>query len=209
MNDKVTLGALAAVLCLSACSNAESGSETSTKTATLYCATINGNGAQTVSSVDDICTICSVSDADMAADDDARTFASISDPVSEGGAGASIRSTAPAGAIFPAGSQAGAFLNFPNDFSGANVAHVVTIRTYAGGALQEEASSSEQFVLGKAAVRTPAAEEDGLPHEFVSFTTSKPFDAVEVYADSYGIRWGAPAVYKIHGLCSDGSVTRN
>lgn len=202
-------GSLALLLCLSGCGVPGAGGVDKEGNVSAFCDTLGAGSSQTLSNVDPGCVDCSVTDAGKAADDDARSFATISDPLSADGPGALILSIAQTGVIYGAGRQVGAFLTFPNDYSGINVAHVVTIRTYAGGFLQEEASTGANISAGRALQRIDIRGDSSLPREFVYFTTSKPFDAVEIHADSRGARWGSPATYQVYGLCSNGGVSGN
>lgn len=175
-----------------------------------YCDSIVGNSKVTTS-FSPGCGDCNVRDATNVADDVARSFASLSinsAPLTQGGA---IRVTAQSGTVFPAGSKTGAYLTIPEQSGGSQVqaggSNSLAIKTYLSGTLQEETNAT-----GSPRPELLAISSDPeLPESYVYFTTTKAFDAVELfisnsqYTVGSGGAQGTPA-YKVYELCSDGGI---
>lgn len=177
---------------------------------TAYCDSIVG-GSTVTATLTEGCLNCDIADAAKVADDVARSFASftINDaPQTQGG---SVRVTAQSGVVFPAGREAGAYITIPEQPDGAEVqllsSNAIAIKTYLGGALQEETSALAEPRLKLQAV----SGDPELPESYVSFTTSKIFDAVELFISNSQTAIGTGGIsqtpaYKVYELCSDGGV---
>lgn len=170
-----------------------------------FCDSIAGDDVEVTTSIDPLCVGCTAEDAAAVADDDAYSFALLNLNAGVPTQGASIRSTA--GRSFAAGSEAGAFLTFPvlpNDTQ-IGLLQVTSVRTYLGGVQQETSEVAGMHMNG-----FPGG--DDLPNTFVSFTTTRPFDAVELKLADNQITAGAGGVqfswsYKVYELCSNGGVS--
>lgn len=179
-------------------------------TKTAYCESIIG-GSTVSTTFSQGCLDCDIVDEAKVADDVARSFASLTindAPPTQGG---SIRVTAQSGVVFPAGQEAGAYITIPDQPGGTQVqllsSNAIAIKTYLAGALQEETSA-----LAEPRVKLQAVSGDPeLPESYVSFTTSKVFDAVELFISNSQTTIGTEGVsqtppYKVYELCSDGGV---
>jgi len=175
-----------------------------------YCDSIVGNS--TVSTTfSPGCLNCDIVDEAKVADDVARSFASLTindAPQTQGG---SVRVTAQSGVVFPAGREAGAYLTIPEQPAGTQVqllsSNAIAIKTYLGGILQEETSAVAEPRLKLQAV----SSDPELPESYVSFTTSRMFDAVELSISNSTLTISTSGVsqtppYKVYELCSDGGI---
>lgn len=177
---------------------------------TAYCDSIVG-GSKVTTSFTQGCLECGIVDAGKVADDIARTYAALTvnlAPTTQGGA---VRVTAQSGTVYTAGRNAGVFITIPNQPSGTQVqvgsTNSLTLKTYLGGILQEQSS-----LTGTPKPRLQAVSGDAdLPQSYYSFTTTKMFDAVELFISNSQTTLGAGGAggtppYKIYELCSDGGL---
>jgi len=175
-----------------------------------FCDSIVG-GSSVTTAFTPGCLDCSVSEPARVADDEARTFASLSindAPTTQGG---SIRVSAQSGVAYPAGRKAGAYLTIPEQSGGTQLqlasSNAIAIRTYLAGALQEETSALTEPRLQLQSI----SGDPELPESYVYFTTSKLFDAVELFISNSQTTVGTGGVsrtpaYKVYELCSDGGL---
>ncbi len=146
---------------------------------TARCATISGGGT-TVGVSQSNCAGCSASHLEAAIDDDTNTAGTLLAPgVVAGFAG--VRATAQPGVVYGGGSTAAAIVGITGD-PYLEVAEQRVIRTYLNGELQEENVFSLNVVSANII-------SGGAKNKY-SFTTSKPYDAVE-----FGV-WGAVVNYQ-------------
>jgi len=171
----------------------------------------NDSGTRTIASCDSIlgatvastpCPGCTIDGASKVADDDGYSYAAVDVPQAAPEAGAMLRATAPDGVVFPAGEWAGVFLTSPSgggvvDTNGSNS---VQLRTYLDGVLQETDAVNNRIQY------LPRGDSSDLPHMFVSFHTSREFDAVEAVIGNGDATVGGPTLWKVHELCSNGWV---
>jgi len=154
------------------------GTDASNSTSShAFCDSISGGSATLSSSIDPGCVVCSISNLPAAADGDLSTPASVSVGIEVPTQGASIRATAQSGMVFPAGNNATVAVT--ENLSGANLAILdsgVELRTYLGGVLQESANDLQEFDCASCGPGSTA-------YSAVSFQTTKPFDAVEIFMD--------------------------
>ncbi len=178
---------------------------------TAFCDAIVGASAVSVAFTQG-CLDCGITDERNVADDGARSFASLlvnDAPSTQGGA---VRVTAQSGTVFAAGRNAGVFITVPQQPSGtqlqAGSSNALSVRTYLGGLLQEQAS-----LIGSPQLNATSVSSDPeLPQSYFSFTTTRMFDAVELFIsnsqstlNSDGSVTKTPA-YKVYELCSDGGL---
>jgi hypothetical protein len=144
------------------------------------------------------CINCSITDAPNVADDDGYSNAAMLVTVSADGA--SIRATAPAGVVYPAGSDAGAFLTLPKQTSSssAEVHSTEVVSTYLGGVLQETTTVSGMNM------QPLHSNDSGHPDVFIGIRTQKDFDAVEFAVTNSS--YGHDNTWRVHELCSHGWV---
>ncbi len=146
---------------------------------TARCATISGGGT-TVGVSQSNCAGCSASNLEAAIDGDTDTAGTLLAPgVAAGFAG--VRATAQPGVVYGGGSTAAAIVGITGD-PYLQVAEQLVIRTYLSGSLQEENVFSLNVVSANIV-------SGGAKNKF-SFTTSKPYDAVE-----FGV-WGGVVNYQ-------------
>ena len=147
------------------------------------------------------CAGCTVDGAPNVADDDGYTYATVDVPQAAPEAGAMLRATAPEGVTFPAGSDAGVFLTDPSGGAVANVSNgnSVELRTYLDGVLQETDA------INNRTQNLPGNDPD-LPRMFVSFHTSREFDAVEAVIGNGDATVSGATAWKVHEICSHGWV---
>ena len=205
----VVAAAMTSLVC--ACGSGGGATETLQATSaeardfSAFCDSITGADVAVTSTIDPACVGCSVEEPAAVADDNAYSFATLTSNAGVPTQGASIRSTAQR--TFAAGSEAGAFVTFPDRPGGTQVSilQLTTVRTFLGGAEQENSGLGRLHMNG-----FPGG--DDLPNTFVSFTTTKPFDAVQltladnqfvVNPDGLHFSW----VYKVYELCSNGGVS--
>lgn len=195
------LSVIALALVISACgSGGKSDGSTPPPTTTLQVCESMGGAGVTVSETAR-CTGCSSTDVAKAADEDVASNSVVVAAFSLGGQPISIRATNPA-RRFTAGKKAGVYLTYPSGSGGsASVTSLTTtVATYLDGGLQESASaSSSSSTLTRQQVQTGASD---YPETFAYFTTTKPFDAVEVRISNAGT---SNASLKIYELCGNGS----
>jgi len=202
----------------------EAGQQSATsgkQTVTARCDSISGGKAKVTSVREAGCLRCAVKKPYAAADDQAKSFASLEVFSSSLLQGISIRATAQRGIVYPAGGRAGVFFSRPdNDPNGDNIdsggSYSLGIGTYLGGKLQESAGLlNTNEVLSEA--RTGGYNFPGgstLANEYVYIQTTKPYDAVELYVTDTQVRVGGDgqtevgsAPYKVYEICSDGFVS--
>lgn len=150
---------------------------------------LSGGGTE-VSSSEQACPTCTISDADKAIDALRDTYATMTfDPV---GGSATLRATSQSGVVFPAGYMAGLVMRLP-DTRDPNAAIQLCIRTYLQGAMQETDSnycSSPNVVSGLAGGEDMAFK----------FSTTEPYDAVEVAITRTG---GTDSLsFRVYEYCS-------
>jgi len=173
----------------------------------------NDSRTRTIASCDSIlsatvastpCPGCTIDGAPNVADDNGYSYATVDVPQAAPEAGAMLRATAPDGVVFPAGEWAGVFLTRPNAGGtiDANGGDTVQLRTYLDGVLQE----TDVDAVNKRNEYLPRGDSSDLPQMFVSFHTSREFDAVEAVIGSGDATIGGPTLWKVHELCSDGWV---
>ena len=145
---------------------------------------------------------CTVEAAPNVADDNGYTYATADVPQAAPEAGAMLRATAPDGVTFPAGSDAGVFLTRPGPGGAINYngGDPVEVRTYLDGVLQETSA------VGHSTRSLPRGDDTDLPQAFVSFHTSREFDAVEAVIGSGDATVAGETVWKVHEICSHGWV---
>ena len=153
------------------------------------CTTITGGTTSVTTNVDAGCTGCSIANAQSAADGNLSTSATLTVNGAAPGQGASIRVTAQNGIVFPAGQNAGAFISNP---SGTAQDWTIIVRTYLNGVLQESVSNTSGAC--------GACGNGG--SAFEGLTTSKQFDAVEVFVNNNQAPGNAPD-FGVYEFCSD------
>lgn len=158
---------------------------------TASCTSITGGGTAVSTSISAGCANCSISNEGAAADGDLSTSATMTVNNAPAGQGAAIRVTAQGGVVFPAGQRAGAVVSVP---SGTAQNYTVTIRTYLTGALQESDSSDNSG--------GGCGFCGGHGFSFDGFTTTKQFDAVEVFINN--TQAGGTPNFGVAEVCSDG-----
>jgi hypothetical protein len=115
---------------------------------------------------------------------------------------------------YEAGSEAGAFITYPDNTGGTLASFAVRIRTYNtidGVEVQQEAAQVGADVSGGALERELTRQDlpvsdPAFPHTFVHFTTKKSFDAVEIQLSATGLH-GGPVVTRVFALCTDASAS--
>lgn len=178
---------------------------------TAYCDSFTG-ASKVSSTFTNGCLDCGISNEKNVADDAARSFAALTvndAPSTQGGA---VRATAQSGTAFPAGRKAGAFITVPRQPSGTQVqagaSNALSIRTFLGGVQQESASLAGAPRLDVEVV----SSDPELPQNYYSFTTTKTFDAVELFISNSQTTVGSDGSmtktppYKVYELCSDGGI---
>jgi hypothetical protein len=188
---------------LTACGGDGGGGDMATggnDTGTRIIASCNSILGATVASTP--CPGCTIDGASNVADDDGYSYAAVDVPQAAPEAGAMLRATAPDGVVFPAGEWAGVFLTRPSGGGtiDSNTGDSVQLRTYLDGVLQETAVNKRSQYLPR------GDDSSDLPQMFVSFHTSREFDAVEAVIGSGDATIGGPTLWKVHELCSDGWV---
>jgi hypothetical protein len=175
--------------------DADGGGDTRTRVVATCDAIVDGAVASTP------CPGCTIDGAPNVADDDGYTYATVDVPQAAPQAGALLRATAPEGVVFPAESDAGVFLTAPGGGATANLSNgnEVELRTYLDGVLQETDA------INNSTQNLPGGDPD-LPGSFVSFHTSRDFDAVEVVIGNGDATVGGETVWKVHEICSHGWV---
>lgn len=172
-------------------------------TISAYCNTLDGSVAPATGPV---CYGCTIQNPQNVSDDSPYSYATM---VASSTPQQSVRITANAleGLTYPAGGHAGAFLTAQTGGTHVSVADGVTgeyaIRTYLDGAMQESAGDTIANSLNTQ--NFPGGND--LPHEYVYFVTSKPYDAVEIVIWGEGVSVPAPE-YRVYALCSDGNISR-
>lgn len=223
-NDRIGSTLLAGLLLALAAPGASSAPRTliSNGPVTAGCNSITGGKAKVSSVIEPGCARCSVKAANAAADDQAKTFASLSVLSSSVFQGVSIRATAQPGIVFPAGGRAGVFFSLPNNNpkgenldSGGSTA--LGIGTYLRGQLQESAGLNTSAPLqnvSSGSYNFPGG--DALPKHYTYIETTKPYDAVELYVSDTQVRVRkqgqvdvGSAPYKVYEVCSDGFVSEH
>ena len=169
MKPRFSLALLAASVCMYVgCSGSGGGGEPGGDiTQVGACQTISGGS--TVASLDQTnCPGCIASNSEQAVDGNTETAATVIAPsVSAGFAG--LRATAQSGVVFAAGSTASAIVaRTGNAF--VLVAGSLAMRTYLGGALQEEFAFTNDVIGGDVV-------SGGSKRQY-SFKTAKAYDAV-------------------------------
>lgn len=166
---------------LAACSGGSDGPTTAGCLATL-----TGGGTQIDGDVS-ACPDCSFEDGAFAIDDSAASFARLE--LGAGGGAAAVRATAQAGVVYPAGQYAGVVAYFPKS-STPNANVNIAVRTYLGGVLQEQVSSSTS-VIGNVDGAGEDTRYGGL--------TGSAFDAVEALVTVNGL----PQTVRFYDFCAD------
>jgi hypothetical protein len=174
------------------------------------CDELGGPGASAAFAADAACPDCAASDVPNTIDRADATWAELRAPtVSTGSMG--VRATAPAGVVFPAGTDAAVTLSIGegSGYAGAIITRSsqewhVTIRTYLGAELADADEGDIEIREGT---------EDW--RHIVATTTTQAFDSIEVLfsrpPDPEGVNdnvvGGAPSTQpgsvRIHEFCSD------
>jgi hypothetical protein len=180
------LGAGIAVLALAACgsstttdgtSSAEPRSAISLPDGNL-CTPMAATDAVVTSGSKDPCQGCGVTDAELAADDDMESAATLTLTAAAGGGGVALR-VARTASTFPAGQRAGIYMDIGRTASvGANP--VLRLRTYLADVLQEELSLTGATNGINNAVGSPGAQ-------MFAMDTGKAFDAIEFAIESTAV----------------------
>lgn len=144
------------------------------------------NGKLT-SATDAGCVDCGITHAAAAIDGDLDSAAKLIVNSAVPAQGVTLRATAQAGLIFPAGRLAGLYYSAP---AGTAQNTTVTISTLAGGVVQELSSSSNTSGIG-----------GGRSKSFNGIRTSKPFDAVEISIRNSQAE--SQPVFQVFEFCSD------
>jgi hypothetical protein len=169
----------------------------------------------TYARIDLDCVDCDVQNEHAVNDSYIRTAAAITIPITSPetqGAGIFIGHSFFRG-FYDAGNEAGAFIRFPENTGGTLASYAVRIRTFdtsvAGQEIvQEVAQTGADITLGEkdlARDEIPVSDP-ALPNTWVHFTTSKPFDAVEIHISATGLHDG-PVTTQVHALCRNSSVS--
>lgn len=173
---------------LSACGGGgdTASSRVSTGSQGAFCDSISGGGSKLAAD----CTGCTVANQGAAVDRNLYSSADIMTATGGINPVATIRATAQAGTVYPAGSKAGTFftaLGNVCDNCG------VVINTYLSNTMQESQSGLTNSNGSGSAATTYSA-----------VSTTKPFDAVEVVVTGTVAGGTSGKLAEIYEICSDG-----
>jgi hypothetical protein len=141
-----------------------------------------------------MCVGCAQENAAGASDGDFASYATLALNAGPPAVGVTVRATAPAGKVFPAGSLPGVFFTLPENPS-AKLAFE-GFRTFLGGALQED--TNNLGLLGGDV--DPAYAASPASWSWRGFSAAKDFDAVEFVLTS---AQAGGSEYKIREVCGD------
>ncbi len=146
--------------------------------------------ASATGTVNGICLLCSVSDPGYLVDAPTNNYATMVQPV---GVVGSTSLTVNGTTTYPAGRTVGFVLAEGNQLLSANVLQGLTVETLIGNTVQESVTGAG--LLGLDALGLIAVNPDA---GYVSFTTTKPFNSVELIATSLA---SVLATYKVYDAC--------
>jgi hypothetical protein len=146
--------------------------------------------ASATGTVNGICLLCSVTGPGNLVDVPTNNYATMEQPV---GVLGSTSLTVNGTTLYPAGRKVGFVLAEGNALLSANVLQGLTVETLIGNTVQESVTGAG--LLGLDALGLIAVNPDA---GFVSFTTSKPFNTVELIAQSVASVLGT---YKVYDAC--------
>jgi hypothetical protein len=146
--------------------------------------------ASATGTVNGICLLCSVTGPGNLVDVPTNNYATMVQPV---GVVGSTALTVNGTTTYPAGRTVGFVLAEGNQLLSANVLQGLTVETLIGNTVQESVTGSG--LLGLDALGLIAVNPDA---GYVSFTTTKPFNSVELIATSVASVLGT---YKVYDAC--------
>lgn len=151
------------------------------------CESFRAVNGKVTTATDAGCVNCGVTNAPAAIDGDVNSAARVVVNSAVPAQGVTLRATAQAGVIFPAGRLAGLYYSAP---AGTTQNTTVTISTLAGGVVQELSTSSNTSGIG-----------GGRSKSFSGIRTTKPFDAVEIAIRNSQVE--SEPVFQVFEFCSD------
>jgi len=138
--------------------------------------------------IDSNCVGCQIANPGDVADGSLASFADIT--LTDMNSQAILRA-GNGGTMLPAGGRAGAFVTHRVDFAdGGPSSNLMLLRTYLAGALAETGIAD--------------VEDAGGGVRFISFTTTTPFDAVEIEIGHTNAENLSTADVRVYEICSDG-----